>query len=167
MHASVSVHAHVCAISLEFDSQEMNHVSWPLSLLASRSNPVQQHAPTPLLLQPTPRSLSLLKSYTHRKRDCAITRRDEFSPESCFFLSFFFSPFLALAFSSIQFVGKNSRERNGTNEIIRWSERRFLKIIKRNVFVVKRVERTQGGIRGWSNGRYFSFSLWFVRKKKL
>lgn len=82
------------------------------------------------------------------------------------FLPFLFSsPFLALAFSSIQFVGKNSRERNGTNEIIRWSERRFLKIMKRNVFVVKRVERTQGGIRGWSNGRYFSFSLWLLEKR--
>lgn len=82
----------------------------PFPLLASRvtrSNPVQQRAPTPRRCCFNPAFPFVVIKIVHtrirtRTGNGIAQSRDEFSPESCFFLSFF-----SLSF---RFVGKNSRE---------------------------------------------------------
>lgn len=142
----------------------------PFPLLASRvtrSNPVQQRAPTPRRCCFNPAFPFVVIKIVHtRIYTCTgsgiAQSRDEFSPESCFFLSFFLSTL------SFRFVGEFTRVDGNGNE---WNnslvgETSFLKIMKR-------VRGFRNHVAGWNNwGDIFLFflfffsSLQFVGKRK-
>lgn len=129
----------------------------PFPLLASRvtrSNPVQQRAPTPRRCCFNPAFpfvvIKIVHIHTYRKQDCAITR---WIFTGIVFLPFLFSLYSLFSIRWEEFTRVDGNGNEWNNSLV--GETSFLKIMKR-------VRGFRNHVAGWNNwGDIFLFFLFF------